>query len=272
MAGLTALSDTPRGLVAYAFVFAAFLYLPVLLIPLFSFNTGYYVKFPIEGLTLDWYRQLSARAPLKAAFFNSLQLGAVVSVLSTVLAVPAAIAIARYKLPGIRLILGFMMLPFVVPSLIFGVALLALVNRLDVTLSLTTVAMGQTVICLPYAISTLLPRFDLYDRSIEEASADLGENALWTFWRITLPTIGPGILASLLMSFTISFDEFYMAFFLSGTESTLPIYIWTQLRFPQDFPSLLALASLILVFSFLMVLISLRVSGLGAVITKRGTE
>lgn len=271
MSGMTPSTGTPRSLVAYAVVFSVFLYLPVLLIPLFSFNTGYYVKFPIEGLTLDWYLDLAERAPLKAAFVNSLQLGAVVSVLSTILAVPAAMAISRYRLPGIRLILGFMMLPFVVPSLIFGVALLALVNCVDITLSLATVAAGQTVICLPYAISTLLPRFDLYDRSIEEASADLGENALWTFWRITLPTIGPGILASLLMSFTISFDEFYMAFFLSGTDATLPIYIWTQLRFPQDFPSLLALASLILVFSFAMVLASLKISGLGASIGKRAT-
>lgn len=271
---MAAMSDTAganRGLVAYAFVFAAFLYVPVLLIPLFSFNTGIYVKFPIEGVTLDWYRALAAREPLKAAFVNSLQVGLVVALLSTALAVPAAKAITRYRLPGIKIVVSFMMLPFLVPSLIFGVALLGLVNRLDITLSLTTVAVGQTVIVLPYAISTLLPRFEAYDKSIEEASADLGENGWWTFWRITVPTVGPGILASLLMSFTISFDEFYMAFFLSGTDATLPVYIWTQLRFPQDFPSLLALATLILVFSFAMVLISLRISGLGALLGKRGT-
>lgn len=270
MASMSSSDKASRSLVAYALVFAVFLYVPVLLIPLFSFNTGYYVTFPIRGLTLDWYYELADRAPLKAAFVNSLQVGLVVSVLSTVLAVPAAKAIARYRLPGLKFIVSFMMLPFIVPSLIFGVALLGLVNRLDLTLSLTTVAMGQVVICLPYAISALLPRFAAYDPSIDEASADLGENAWWTFWRITVPTIGPGILASLLMSFTISFDEFYMAFFLSGTDATLPIYIWTQLRFPQDFPSLLALATLILVFSFAMVLISLRISGLGAMIEKRG--
>lgn len=261
-----------RSLFVYAAIFSVFLYLPVLLIPLFSLNSGIYVKFPLDGLTFDWYLELAQRAPLRTALYNSLQLGAVVALISTALAVPAAKAISRYRLPGIRLIVGFMMLPFVVPALIFGVALLALVNRFDVTLSLVTVAAGQIVICLPYAISTLLPRFDTYDRSIEEASADLGENALWTFWRITVPTIGPGILASLLMSFTISFDEFYMAFFLSGTDATLPIYIWTQLRFPQDFPSLLALATLILIFSFGMVLASLKISGLSQSIKNRGAK
>ena len=272
MADTSLETSASRGLVIYAAAFAAFLYVPVLLIPLFSFNTGFYVTFPIKGFTLDWYRELAGRAPLTAAFVNSLQVGLLVSVVSTALAVPAAKAITRYKLPGIKFIVAFMMLPFLVPSLIFGVALLGLVNRLDLTLSLTTVAMGQVVICLPYAISTLLPRFAAYDQSIDEASADLGENAWWTFWRITVPTIGPGILASLLMSFTISFDEFYMAFFLSGTDATLPIYIWTQLRFPKDFPSLLALATLILVASFFMVLISLKISGLGATLGKRGTK
>jgi spermidine/putrescine transport system permease protein len=119
------------------------------------------------------------------------------------------------------------------------------------------------VICLPYAISVLLPRFIGFNRSLEEASADLGEPPLRTFWRVTLPCNYPGILACLLMTFTISFDEFFMAFFLSGTQSTLPLYIWGQLRFPQDFPSLLALSTLILVFSFILIFASLRLARIG---------
>jgi spermidine/putrescine transport system permease protein len=119
------------------------------------------------------------------------------------------------------------------------------------------------VICLPYAISVLLPRFIGFNRSLEEASADLGEPPLRTFWRVTLPCNMPGILACLLMTFTISFDEFFMAFFLSGSERTLPMYIWGQLRFPQDFPSLLALSSLILLFSFVLIFASLRLAKIG---------
>jgi spermidine/putrescine transport system permease protein len=261
-----------RSLALYAVVFAIVLYLPILLIPLFSFNPGVYVKFPLEGFTFAWYQDLARRETLHNAFYNSLQVGIVVSVVSTILAVPAAKAISRYRLPGKEPIVGFIMLPLVVPGLIFGVALLTLLNRFGVTLSLITVGLGHIVLCLPFAIATLLPRFDGFDRSMEEASADLGENAWWTFWRITFPTILPGILASLLLSFTISFDEFILAFFLSGTEATLPMYIWSQLRFPQDFPSLLALATLILLFSFIMVFASLRIAGFGQTVRREGAK
>jgi spermidine/putrescine transport system permease protein len=263
MASSILFGKSSRALTAYAALFAVVLYLPILLIPLFSFNAGVYVKFPLEGFTLGWYFDLASRKPLHAAFVNSVQVGLVVAVISTILAVPAAKAIARYRLPGKGAVVGFIMLPLIVPGLIFGVAMLTLLNSFGIPRSLWSVAAGHVVLCLPFAIFTLLPRFEGYDRSIEEASADLGENPWWTFWRITFPTILPGVMASLLLTFTISFDEFILAFFLSGTEATLPMYIWSQLRFPQDFPSLLALATLILVFSFLMVFASLRISGFG---------
>ena len=95
-----------------------------------------------------------------------------------------------------------------------------------------------------------------FDKSMEEASVDLGENAWWTFWRVTFPVVFPGVLASLLLCFTISFDEFIMAFFLAGTEPTLPIFIYGQLRFPQKLPGVLALGACILVFSFVVVFFS----------------
>ncbi len=252
-----------RPLAIYAIAFAVFLYLPILFIPLFSFNAGIYVKFPLEAFTLDWYADLMGRTTLHNAFYNSLKVAAFVSILSTILAVPAAMAIARYRLPGKAPVVGFMMLPLVVPGLIFGVALLSLLNRLGVTLSLVTVTIGHMVICLPYAIAVLLPRLEGFNHSLEEASADLGENPWQTFWRVTFPNIFPGVLSCLLMTFTISFDEFFMAFFLSGTEATLPMYIWTQLRFPTDFPSLLALATIILVVSFVLVFSALKLGQIG---------
>ena len=149
------------------------------------------------------------------------------------------------------------MLPLVIPTLIFGVALLALLSRLGVPLSLYTVAFGHLIVCLPFSVATLLPRFEGFDRSLEQASADLGENGWWTFWRVTFPLVMPGIVASLLLTFTISFDEFIMAFFLSGNETTLPIYLWTQ-----QFPSVLALASLLILFSLPLILIGMWISQL----------
>ena len=115
-----------------------------------------------------------------------------------------------------------------------------------------SVILGQTVFCLPYSMTVLTAGFDGFDRSLEEASLDLGETAFGTFRRVTLPVVAPAILSSLLVSFTISLDEFLLAFFLSGTEPTLPVYIWGQLRFAAKLPGVLALGSLMLAFSILL--------------------
>ncbi len=245
-----------RPLQIYAVLFLIVLYVPVLFIPLFSFNDSLYVRFPMQGLTLKWYHELWARDPLWNAMWNSVRVGAVVSVISTILGVVAARAITRYRMPGKSALVTFIMMPLVIPGIIFGVALLVLMSRMGVPLSLYTVGLGHLIVCMPFAVATLLPRFEGFDPSMEEASADLGENGWWTFWRVTFPIVFPGVVASLLLSFTVSFDEFIMAFFLTGTDPTLPIYIWGQLRFPKEFPSVLALSALILFVSFVLVFIA----------------
>lgn len=244
-----------RPLQLYAALFLIALYIPILFLPLFSFNDSIYVRFPLTGFTFQWYIELFDRAPVWASLMNSIKVGLTTSIISTGFGVFAAKAITRYKLPGRGPVVGFIMLPLVVPGIIFGVALLVLLSRLGVPLSLYTVTIGHIIVCLPFAIATLIPRFEGFDKSVEEASADLGENAWWTFWRVTFPMVFPGILASLLLTFTVSFDEFIMAFFLSGSDATLPMYIWGQLRFPQNFPSILALASVILIMSFILVVL-----------------
>ena len=234
-------------------IFLIVLYVPVMFLPLFSFNDSLYVKFPLTGFTFQWYIELWDRDAVWNALMNSIRVGAVVSVVSTGFGIFAAKAITRYRMPGKGPIVGFIMLPLVVPLIIFGVALLVLLSQLGISLSLTTVTVGHMILCLPFSIAVLIPRFEGFDKSIEEASADLGENAWWTFWRVTLPMVFPGVLASLMLTFTVSFDEFILAFFLSGTQPTLPMYIWGQLRFPQEFPSVLALSSLIIFASFVIV-------------------
>ncbi len=242
-----------RPLQVYAALFLIVLYVPVLFLPLFSFNDSIYVKFPLKGFTWQWYFELMQREPVWAALRNSIQVGVATSIFSTGLGIFASKAITRYRIPGKGPLVGFIMLPLVVPGIIFGVALLVLLSRMGIPLSLYTVTAGHVIVCLPFAIATLIPRFEGFDPAVEEASADLGENAWWTFWRVTFPMVFPGVLASLLLTFTVSFDEFIMAFFLTGTDPTLPMYIWGQLRFPQEFPSILALASIILVVSFALV-------------------
>lgn len=242
-----------RPLQVYATIFLIFLYVPVLFLPLFSFNDSIYVRFPLKGFTLQWYFELWERQPVWSALMNSVKVGAATAIFSTGLGVFAAKAITRYRIPGKSAVVAFIMLPLVVPGIIFGVALLVLLSQMGIPLSLYTVSIGHIIVCLPFAIATLIPRFEGFDASIEEASADLGENGWWTFWRVTFPVVYPGILASLLLTFTVSFDEFIMAFFLTGTDPTLPMYIWGQLRFPQEFPSILALSSFIILASFVIV-------------------
>jgi len=245
-----------RTLRAYALAFLGFLYVPVLFLPLFSFNDSIYIAFPLKGLTFEWYLSMFSNEPMLAALMNSVRVGAVSAVVATILGMFGAKAVTRYRFPGQKPVIFMIMLPLVIPGIILGVALLILASRLGIALSLYTVTLGHVLICVPFAIATLISRFEGFDKSMEEASADLGENAWWTFWRVTLPMAFPGVVASLLLCFIVSFDEFILAFFLAGTDPTLPIYIYSQLRFPVRLPSVLALGACILVVSFIVVFFS----------------
>ncbi len=245
-----------RWLPAYVAVYLSFLYLPILLLPIFSFNNAASTTFPLAGFTTKWYAALWGNSAMLDAARNSLFVGGCVSLLSTGLAICASRAITRYRFRGQRAATGLIMAPLFLPEIIVAVSLLMIVLQIGIELSLATVILGQTVFCLPYAMSVLISGFEGFDRSLEEASLDLGETALGTFRRVTLPVVAPAIVSSLLVSFTISLDEFILAFFLSGTEPTLPVYIWGQLRFAAKLPSVLALGSLMLALSILLITVA----------------
>ena len=245
-----------RPLHVYAILYLAFLYIPVLFLPLFSLNENTYIAFPLKGFTTQWYTKMFNDQPMWASVVNSLKVGVAASVLATVLGILGAKAVTRYRMPGRKPVVFLIMLPLVLPGILMGVALLVLMSRIGIPLTLNTVALGHILICVPFAMATLIPRFEGFDKSMEEASADLGANAWWTFWRVTFPMVFPGVVASLLLCFTISFDEFIMAFFLAGTEPTLPIYIYGQLRFPSRLPPVLALGTIIMLVSFIVVFFS----------------
>ena len=245
-----------RLLAGYAILYLAFLYIPVLFLPLFSFNDALHVTFPLKGFTTKWYEQMFYDEKMHQALWNSIKVGAVTSVVATTLGIFGAKAVTRFRMPGQKPVISVIMLPLVIPVIIMGVALLILFTRVGLPLTLFTVTLGHILICVPFAMATLMARFEGFDRAMEEAAADLGDNAWHIFWRVTFPLVFPGVLASLLLCFTISFDEFIMAFFLAGTEQTLPIFIYGQLRFPQRLPSVLALGACILVVSFFVVFFS----------------
>jgi spermidine/putrescine transport system permease protein len=245
-----------RGLplLTYAVLFLVFIYVPVLLLPLFSINDGQYVAFPIRGLTFKWYEQMLEADQLRRALMNSVKVGVCVSIVSTMFGMLAALSFTRYKLRAKAALNGFILLPLVIPSIILGISLLVILRQfLDASLSLWTVGAAHVLICTPFAMLVLIARLEGFDKSLEEASLDLGENRFMTFCRVTLPLALPGVVSSFLISFTTSFDEFVLAFFLSSSEPTLPLYIFGQLRFPQKLPQVLALGTCILAASFIMI-------------------
>jgi spermidine/putrescine transport system permease protein len=124
--------------------------------------------------------------------------------------------------------------------------------QIGLTLNIWTVIIGHVLIITPFSVSILAAAFNNMDRSLEEASLDLGETRFGTFRRVILPLVTPGIISSLLIGFTISLDEFVIAFFLTGIEPTLPVYIWAQLRFPSKLPGIMALGFILLVLSLVL--------------------
>jgi len=245
-----------NGLLIYTTLYLAFLYLPVLLLPLFSFNDGTIVAFPIKGWTLDWYRQLGAQDTLLNALGNSLIVGITTALLATSMGLFAARAYVRNRFPGKEASEGLVMLPLVIPGIIAASSMLVLFISIGLKPSLTAVILGHSFLALPFSVSIMKSAFDDFDASLEEAAYDLGSTVLETFRRVTLPVVAPGIVSSFLVTFTVSFDEFVLAFFLSGNEPTLPVYIWSQIRFPAKLPNTLALGSVLLLASVLLLVVA----------------
>ncbi|MEM8824972.1 MAG: ABC transporter permease [Pseudomonadota bacterium] len=238
---------------AYVIAFLIFLYAPIALLPVFAFNDGTVIAFPLDGFTARWFGAMASNPELRGALLNSLFVAVTSSVLAVLLGLAAARANIRYRFPGKAAAMGLIMIPLVLPEIIVATSLLVVVVRfLDLSLSLWTVIAAHTLICTPFAIAILNASFQALDPAIEEAAIDLGETRASTFRLITLPLVAPGIVAALLICFTISLDEFIIAFFLTGSDPTLPVYIWSLLRFPRELPTIMALGTVLVIVSILI--------------------
>lgn len=241
----------------YFWLLVAFLYLPIALLIIFSFNDSVTLRFPLVGFTLDWYRQMITEKTLLQSVVNSLLVGIGSSFLATVLGTMGAIAVVRFDFPGRELFVGLSAIPLVIPSIVLGVALLIVFRQLlDVELSLWTVALGHVVINVPVAMLIVASRLAGFPDNLEEAAMDLGTTYWGTIWRVTLPMSFPALVAAFLTSFTTSFDEYAMSVFVIGTNPTLPVYLYSQLRFPRRLPIVVTLAAILMVSSIVIVLVA----------------
>jgi spermidine/putrescine transport system permease protein len=242
-----------RLLRAFFVLVVAFLYTPILILLIFSFNDSAVPSFPLSGFTLDWYHQFLANPDLKGALATSAIVAALSSLGAVVLGVLAAIALTRRRFRGRAAVSALLLSPLVIPYVVFGISLLLLFHTLGVPRSLLTVVIGHVVISLPYTILVLVPRLDQVDVSLEEAAYDLGASRLRTFRSITLPLILPAVVSAFLIAFTTSFDEYAVASFVVGTRLTFPIYLYSALRFPNQLPQVIAVAVVVLVLSLAVV-------------------
>jgi spermidine/putrescine transport system permease protein len=244
----------PLGL-AYGLMIA-FLYMPILVLFVFSFSTNRSLKFPVEGFTLDWYGAVFVNAQLLNAARNSLVVGILAATVSTTLGLSVGLAVVRFRFVGRRLLLGLAAAPLVIPFVVLAVGLFLLFNLLDVPRSLLTIAAGHSIVALPYATLILLSRLIGMDPALEDAAMDLGATYPGTLRRIVLPLLGPSLLSAWLTCFIVSFDEIALANFLAGRDATFPVFLYGQLRFAQQLPVLIAMAVLLMVGTVTLTLVA----------------
>jgi spermidine/putrescine transport system permease protein len=245
------------GLRLYVIVYLTVLYAPIILLPLFAFNDASIIAFPLAGFSTRWFEQLWTTAALHQALGNSLFIASVTAVLATLLGTCAARAGAMANFPGKRGMLGFVMLPLVLPEIVIAVALLVVIRQvLDLDLSNWTVILAHTVVATPFSIAILNGAFQNLDPAFEEAAMDLGESRWGAFRLVTLPLVVPGIISSLLICFIISLDDFVLAQFLTGSNPTLPVYIYGLTRFVDALPLVMALGTILVALSVTLLVIA----------------
>jgi spermidine/putrescine transport system permease protein len=255
-------------LTVYAISAMIFLFLPIGLIVLFSFHSSASLTFPFEGFSLRWYREVFIRADLIPALINSLIVGGFSTLISMTLGVLAGLGLTRSRSRFAMFVGALTSLPILLPGLFLGIALLSFFAMLKIKLSLQTVIIGHIIYTTPYFILVIRSRLERFDLMLEEASRDLGANRFQTFRLVTFPIIRPAVLGASLLIFALSFDEFLITFFIIGSDSTLPMLIWSMLRRTIN-PSVNAIATMIFTFSLILIAIANRLADLKTSLAER---
>jgi len=248
---------SPTGkiiLTAFFALFLVVLYLPTVLLIVFSFNDGTVAAFPLEGLTTKYYGLALHSEEIRKALWASARVATLSAAIATLIALMASYPLARRHVRGKALISALILVPLVVPTVVLGVALLILFQKgfIPIGLGLTSVMIGHVVIALPFAVLILLPRISSIDKRLEEAAYDLGASGIQMFRRVMLPLIVPSILSAFLISFVFSIDEVVIASFIAGDQPTYPVYLYSGLKFPEKTQTLIPVATIMIVLSFVL--------------------
>ena len=244
-------------LATYTWLVYAFLYAPIAILVLFSFNRAKQTAV-WEGWTFEWYRSLASNDLILSSVKNSLIVGLASTAIATVIGTLVALALGRHALRGEGFTRSLLYLPVIIPEIVLGAALVTFFGVLAFHLSLWTVVIAHVVFCVSYVAIVVRARLSGFDRSLEEAALDLGARPMQTFWRVTLPLITPGLVAGALLSFTISIDDYVITSFVAGVgATTLPLQIYSMLKVGVT-PEVNAVSSLLLAVTVVLIVIAQR--------------
>lgn len=237
----------------------AFMYGPILMLVVLSFNDS---GLPTSwgGFSTRWYEALAENSEIQRTVLNTLLVAAAVTVLSTVAGTLLALGLETGR-PS-TLLDSVVLVPMIIPDIVLAIALLAFYSTLQMTLGLHSIILSQSVFVLAFAAAVVRTRLRNFDHAVLEASIDLGASEWTTFRRVTLPIIAPGVLAAALLSFTLSVDDFVIAYFSAApgiSSTTFPMQIYSMIRFGVT-PEVNAVATLVIGVSFTLVLLSQRLN------------
>jgi len=249
-------------MVTIAIVAMVLLLAPTVIVVIVSFTSGFSLRFPPPGWSLRWYVALADDWQLHFAAWNSLKVAFWTTILSVVLGVGAALAIARSRALSARILDQVFMSPLVLPALAFGLASLMFFTLLGVPVSPLTLVIGHTIVCVPFVLRNAVASLQQLDTALLESSASLGASRWYTFRRITLPLIRPGVLAGAFICFMSSFDNVPVSLFLrDAATDMLPIRMWSNLEGSLDV-TIAALSTVLIAATVVLVLLMERLTGL----------
>ena len=242
----------------------AFLYVPLLVIALYAFNSRRTLKWPIPGLTLDWFGKAFGNPGVREALWTSVKAATGATLVALLLGTLASLAVSRYRFFGRETISFIVILPIALPGIVTGMALNAtfreVLSPLGIGLGLFTVIVGHATFCIVVIYNNVIARLRRTSGSFEEASADLGADTWTTFRLVTLPALRSAIVAGALLAFALSFDEVIVTTFTAGQQQTLPIWILTNLSRPNQLPIVNVVGVLLILMSAVPVYLAHRLT------------
>ncbi len=253
-------------------LFLAFLLAPILVVCAVAFTPDGYLSLPTKGLSLRWFKAIGDNPEFIRAFKDSLLLGVASSTLAIIVAVPAALAVARHQFPGREAVQALFLSPLMVPHIVLGIAFLRFFTQIGLGGTFVGLVLSHVVIILPFALRLILAASTGMDRSIENAAASLGASAWTSFRRVTLPLILPGVASGWVLAFINSFDEVTMTVFIASPETTtLPVRLFLYIQDNID-PLVAAVSALLIFMTVAAMLVLDRVYGLERLLVGRGRD